>query len=69
MPEKVVEPEMIKIIQSTPPLDSLPAILRQEAIYCALGRLSRSMTTYGGVDFGRLLEVTASLNLPLYVAT
>ncbi|WVW79847.1 hypothetical protein I302_101817 [Kwoniella bestiolae CBS 10118] len=40
---KVIEPEMIKLLATT------------EAVYCALGRLSRSIASYGGVDFNALL--------------
>nr|XP_018264314.1 uncharacterized protein I303_02479 [Kwoniella dejecticola CBS 10117]OBR86472.1 hypothetical protein I303_02479 [Kwoniella dejecticola CBS 10117] len=56
--QKVIEPEMIKLLataESAPPSD-LPAILRRESVYCALGRLSRSVAAYGGVDFNALLN-------------
>ncbi|ORY25236.1 armadillo-type protein [Naematelia encephala] len=55
---KVIEPEMLKIVaeaQALPPTD-LPAILRREAIYCAMGRLSRAMSSYGGIDFDAFLK-------------
>nr|XP_031857373.1 uncharacterized protein CI109_007237 [Kwoniella shandongensis]KAA5524445.1 hypothetical protein CI109_007237 [Kwoniella shandongensis] len=55
---KVIEPEMLKLLATTeaaPPND-LPSVLRRESVYCALGRLSRSMSTYGGVDFNALLN-------------
>ncbi|OCF78224.1 hypothetical protein I204_00161 [Kwoniella mangroviensis CBS 8886] len=42
------------------PASDLPSILRREAVYCALGRLSRSVATYGGVDFNGLLTGIAS---------
>ncbi|WWD08730.1 hypothetical protein V865_006843 [Kwoniella europaea PYCC6329] len=42
------------------PASDLPSILRREAVYCALGRLSRSVATYGGVDFNGLLTEIAS---------
>ena len=59
---KVIEPEMIKVLheaEGVPPND-LRAILRREAVYCALGRLSRSMSTFGGVDFDAFLQHTSS---------
>nr|XP_019050076.1 hypothetical protein I302_00497 [Kwoniella bestiolae CBS 10118]OCF29006.1 hypothetical protein I302_00497 [Kwoniella bestiolae CBS 10118] len=54
---KVIEPEMIKLLATTEaaPAHDLPSILRREAVYCALGRLSRSIASYGGVDFNALL--------------
>ncbi|GFZ42911.1 hypothetical protein JCM24511_00629 [Saitozyma sp. JCM 24511] len=55
--QKVIEPETLKIFheaESRPPSD-LPAILRREAVYCALGRLSRSLSSYGGFDFNAFL--------------
>jgi hypothetical protein len=42
------------------PLNDLPAILRRESVYCALGRLSRALATFGGVDFGAFLQHTSS---------
>jgi hypothetical protein len=59
---KVIEPEMIKVLhaaEALPPND-LKAILRREAVYCALGRLSRSIATYGGVDFDAFLHHASS---------
>lgn len=60
--QKVIEPEMIKILheaEAVPPND-LRAILRREAVYCALGRLARSMSTHGGVDFNAFLQHNSS---------
>jgi hypothetical protein len=42
------------MLAARPPSD-LPAILRREAVYCALGRLSRSLSSYGGFDFNAFL--------------
>lgn len=42
-------------IAALPPND-LPAILQRESVYCALGRLSRAMASYGGVDFDAFLQ-------------
>ncbi|OCF32339.1 hypothetical protein I316_06007 [Kwoniella heveanensis BCC8398] len=55
--QKVIEPEMIKLLQTTEAAlpNDLPSVLRRESVYCALGRLSRSMASYGGVDFSGLL--------------
>ncbi|KAK8861272.1 hypothetical protein IAR55_002091 [Kwoniella newhampshirensis] len=41
---------------SAAPPNDLPSVLRRESVYCALGRLSRSMSAYGGVDFNALLN-------------
>lgn len=53
---------MLKILAQTealPPSD-LPNILRKEAVYCAVGRLSRSLATHGGVDFNGFLNGVGS---------
>ena len=69
---KVIEPEMIKILaeaESIAPTD-MPSILRKEAIYCAMGRLSRALIAYGGVDFSGFLHgVSGWLGqpVPMYV--
>ncbi|OWZ26235.1 hypothetical protein C361_07067 [Cryptococcus neoformans Tu259-1] len=54
---KVIEPAMLKLLSETQliPPDNLPSVLRHESVYCALGRLSRSMASYGGVNFESLL--------------
>jgi hypothetical protein len=44
---------------ASPPTD-LPAILRRESLYCAMGRLSRSLSSYGGVDFNAFLSGTGN---------
>lgn len=43
------------LVVALPPND-LPSILRRESVYCALGRLSRAMASYGGVDFNAFLQ-------------
>lgn len=55
------------------PPNDLPSILRKEAVYCAMGRLSRSLATYGlthsGVDFNAWLHGVGSWigqNQPLH---
>lgn len=66
---KPIEPEMIKILaeaegeaffrtQLTSALspNDLPSILRKEAVYCAVGRLSRALSTHGGIDFNAFLQ-------------
>ncbi|WVQ83491.1 hypothetical protein IAT38_005632 [Cryptococcus sp. DSM 104549] len=55
---KVIEPEMLKLLAATEPIppNDLPTVLRRESVYCALGRLSRAMASYGGVDFPALLS-------------
>jgi hypothetical protein len=69
----VIEPEMLKVLAEvegeldtwieltvgTSPND-LPAILRREAVYCALGRLSRALASFGGIDFGAFLQHASS---------
>lgn len=91
--QKVIEPEMLKILSqsegvslsfrrlyatdhglstSAAPPNELPAILRREAVYCALGRLSRSLSVFGGLDFNAFLAGIASWlgqGLPLYVTS
>lgn len=50
---------------AVPPTD-LPSILRREAVYCAMGRLSRALQASGGVDFGAFLRgASAWLGQPL----
>jgi hypothetical protein len=59
---KVIEPEMLKVLheaEALPPND-MKAILRRESVYCALGRLSRSLSSYGGVDFNAFLQHSSS---------
>ncbi|WOO78855.1 Importin-11 [Vanrija pseudolonga] len=59
---KPIEPEMLRILAETeaiPPTD-LASILRKEAVYCAVGRLSRALATHGGVDFNRFLQGVSS---------
>ncbi|GMK54406.1 hypothetical protein CspeluHIS016_0109920 [Cutaneotrichosporon spelunceum] len=65
---KPIDAEMIKILseaEALPPSD-LPNILRKEAVYCAMGRLSRSLATYSqghpgqGVDFNAFLHGVGS---------
>ncbi|ORX36457.1 armadillo-type protein [Kockovaella imperatae] len=59
---KVIEPEVLRMLQeaeSVPPAE-LPVILRREALYCAIGRLSRSMSSHGGLDFRAFLTGTGS---------
>ncbi|KAL7423456.1 hypothetical protein Q5752_001036 [Cryptotrichosporon argae] len=54
---KPIEPEILRVLTETeaiPPND-IHAILRKEAIYCAVGRLSRALATYGGIDFNAFL--------------
>jgi hypothetical protein len=49
----------------------LRAILRREAVYCALGRLSRSLSTYGSVDFNAFLAHAGgwiAQGLPLWIS-
>jgi hypothetical protein len=65
---KVIEPEMLKILSAAEGMcqmnslmaamapNDLPAILRKESVYCALGRLSRSLSGFGGIDFNALLH-------------
>ncbi|KAK4688100.1 importin-11, partial [Tremellales sp. Uapishka_1] len=56
--QKVIEPEMLKILaqaEAIPP-DDLPSIIRREAVYCALGRMSRSISGVNGMDFNALLN-------------
>jgi hypothetical protein len=53
------------------PLDDLPAILRRESVYCALGRLSRALASFGGIDFNAFLQHASSWlgqGVPLYVS-
>jgi hypothetical protein len=56
--QKPIEPEMLKVLSQAEALspDTLPNILRKEAVYCAVGRLSRAMVTHGGVDFNGFLH-------------
>ncbi|RXK35686.1 hypothetical protein M231_07059 [Tremella mesenterica] len=70
--DKILEGEMVKIfveMEVSSPND-LPAILRREAMYCALGRLSRSMSKMSGINFETFLrhwqETWASQNSPLH---
>jgi len=52
------------------PIDDLPAILRRESVYCALGRLSRALASFGGIDFNAFLQHASSWlgqGVPLYV--
>lgn len=59
---KVIEPEILRIFheaEAHSPSD-LPTILRREAIYCSVGRLSRSLATFGGLDFNAFLQHTSS---------
>ena len=53
------------LTSAIPPTD-LPSILRREAVYCAMGRLSRALQASGGVDFGAFLHgASAWLGQPL----
>lgn len=45
----------LKLTLAVSPTD-LPSILRREAVYCAMGRLSRALQGYGGVDFPGFLH-------------
>jgi len=81
---KVIEPEMLKVLAEVEcesitkeeltiagPLDDLPSILRRESIYCALGRLSRALASFGGIDFNAFLQHASSWlgqGVPLYVS-
>lgn len=51
-------PELTQM-PALPPND-LPSILRRESVYCALGRLSRAMASYGGVDFNAFLQQSST---------
>lgn len=53
---------MLKLLAQAEALspDTLPNILRKEAVYCAVGRLSRAMSTHGGVDFNGFLHGVGS---------
>jgi hypothetical protein len=80
----VIEPEMLKVLAEVEcksenreeltiagPLDDLPAILRRESVYCALGRLSRALASFGGIDFNAFLQHASSWlgqGVPLYVS-
>lgn len=44
---------------AVPPSD-LRVILRRESTYCALGRLSRSVSSFGGLDFQSLLSSSST---------
>jgi len=84
MESKVIEPEMLKVLAEVEcecktnqeltiagPLDDLPSILRRESIYCALGRLSRALASFGGIDFNAFLQHASSWlgqGVPLYVS-
>nr|ODN85642.1 hypothetical protein L203_04892 [Cryptococcus depauperatus CBS 7841] len=59
---KVIEPAMLKLLSEIDslPLNDLQSVLRREAVYCALGRLSRSMTIYGGLDINQMLTEMSS---------
>lgn len=59
----------IRLTVASSPND-LPAILRREAVYCALGRLSRALASFGGIDFGAFLQHASTWlgqGVPLYV--
>jgi hypothetical protein len=67
-----VEGESITSIALNPATspNDLPAILRRESVYCALGRLSRALASFGGIDFGAFLQHASTWlaqGIPLYV--
>ncbi|ODO04862.1 hypothetical protein I350_05472 [Cryptococcus amylolentus CBS 6273] len=59
---RVIEPAMLKMVAETEGMspNDLPNVLRLEAVYCTLGRLSRSMASYGGIDINSLLSQMGS---------
>ncbi|ODN87082.1 hypothetical protein L198_07084 [Cryptococcus wingfieldii CBS 7118] len=59
---RVIEPAMLKMVAETEGMspNDLPNVLRLEAVYCTLGRLSRSMASYGGIDINNLLTQMGS---------
>lgn len=69
---KVIEPELLRLFAEAESelevdiayldlsMNDMSGILRREAIYCALGRLARSMSSYQGIDFQAFLTGSSS---------